>query len=68
MQGISNEWGQGILGGRWGKKIVVVYDFEHMTPAALYKFGDIVMVHIDDDFKIDFGSIIQELKTMPGAK
>lgn len=39
------------------RKIIIVYDFEHMAPAALYRFSDKVNVNIYDSLVIDFGKI-----------
>lgn len=39
------------------RKIVIVYDFEHMNPAALYRLTDTIKVGIYDSLEIDLNSI-----------
>lgn len=39
------------------RKIVIVYNFEHMTPAALYRLPDKIKVGIYDSLVIDLNSI-----------
>lgn len=39
------------------RKVIIVYNFEQMAPAALYHFNDKIMVGIYDSLEIDFSSL-----------
>jgi len=43
-----------------GRKIIMVYHFEHMTPAAFYRFHDKIKSGIYDCLEIDFGKIVPD--------
>lgn len=40
------------------REIVMVYDFEHMAPAVLYRITDQIKVHIYDSLVIDLSKIL----------
>lgn len=40
------------------RKIVIVYDFENLSPAALYRFDSTIKTHVFRDLEISFSSIV----------
>ena len=40
------------------RKIVIVYDFENLSPAALYRFDSTIKTHVFHDLEISFSSIV----------